>query len=502
MTMQLQGHQKYRLGELLGAGGMAEVYRGEIVGAEGFSRPVAIKRVLAEHSKNDVFAEMFINEARISSLLSHPNVVSVIDFDRDAEGCLFLVMELVPGKDLNQLIKGGGPLPLPVVLHVTCDILRGLGYAHDLVHEGKHLGIVHRDVSPHNVLVSWDGAVKVSDFGIAKAAAATDATRSGMLKGKVAYMSPEQAHQVPLDGRSDLFAVGIMLYQMLVGQSPFEGGSIGEVLAHILVQTPQPPSELRPDLPADVEAVTLRLLEKDRDRRFPSAREAIAALSSCAAASPQAADQLVALLRERYPGEAPAIPTHAAAAATVLETPMVLGGGLTPPAATASAQRPAGGTAPLPGLQVTPTPTAAGEAAPVAAPRRSVARMVAVAGSVAVAVFAVLLVALGRGDDLPSPTSAVQPAAVAAGSDAGVPAAERDIDAGPAEAPPAQPAASPDAAPTSTPAERKNPHRSHRSSRKHRNNDAGVSRSSPSDWDVPIGTQDPGRVPVKKRGNP
>ena len=210
------GSGKYRLDARLGGGGMAEVFLGSTVGAEGFSRKVAIKRVLGGFSDNRAFADMFVSEAQISSRLVHPNIVSVLDFDRDAEKRLFLVMELVEGKDLDALISTG-VLPFPVVVFVISEVLRGLGYAHDLPVGSDVRGVVHRDVSPHNVLLSWEGAVKVSDFGIAKARAASEATASEFIKGKPAYMSPEQANGQRLDGRSDLFAVGVMLWEMLVG---------------------------------------------------------------------------------------------------------------------------------------------------------------------------------------------------------------------------------------------------------------------------------------------
>src|SRR6185436_11069226 len=180
---------KYRLETRLGGGGMAEVFLGSMLGAEGFSRKVAIKRVLPGFSDNPAFAQMFVSEAQISSRLQHPNIVSVLDFDRDADGRLFLVMELVDGQDLDAL-NASGLLPLPVVIHVIAEVLRGLGFAHDLPTTSGLRGVVHRDVSPHNVLLSWEGAVKVSDFGIAKARAASEATASAFIKGKPAYMSP------------------------------------------------------------------------------------------------------------------------------------------------------------------------------------------------------------------------------------------------------------------------------------------------------------------------
>ena len=212
---------KYQVERPLGGGGMAEVFLARVHGAAGFSRRVAIKRILPGYSDHATFASLFVSEAQLSSQLTHPNIVSVLDFEHDAEHGLFLVMELVEGKDLSKLLETG-TLPTSLVIYLVAEVLRGLGYAHNLPAGDSELrGVIHRDVSPHNVLLSWEGAVKVADFGIAKSRAASNASASVVLKGKVNYMSPEQANSEPLDGRSDLFAVGVMLWEMLVGQSLF-----------------------------------------------------------------------------------------------------------------------------------------------------------------------------------------------------------------------------------------------------------------------------------------
>jgi serine/threonine-protein kinase len=295
---------KYRLDQRLGGGGMAEVFLASAIGAEGFSRKVAIKRVLPGFSDNEAFAQMFVDEAQISSQLVHPNIVSVLDFDRDDEQRLFLVMELVEGKDLDALLATG-LLPIPLVIYVIAEILRGLGYAHDLP-VGAHVrGVVHRDVSPHNVLLSWEGAVKVSDFGIAKARAASEATASIFIKGKPAYMSPEQANGQPLDGRSDLFAAGIMLWEMLVGRRLFVGDDTRATLAAVLFgQIPRPRS-LRGDVAKDLERVTMKLLERDLPARHATAEEAIAELLECTDAPKAGRELLTATLGERFADQAP-----------------------------------------------------------------------------------------------------------------------------------------------------------------------------------------------------
>jgi serine/threonine protein kinase len=294
---------KYRLDQRLGGGGMAEVFLGAMQGAEGFSRKVAIKRVLPGFSDNPQFSQMFVAEAQISSQLVHPNIVSVFDFDRDAEQRLFLVMELVEGKDLDALVSSG-LLPMPLVIFVIGEVLRGLGYAHDLPAGGNVRGVVHRDVSPHNVLLSWEGAVKVSDFGIAKARAASEATASVFIKGKPAYMSPEQANGQPLDGRSDLFAVGIMLWEMLIGRRLFVGEDTRSTLAAVLFgQVPRPRS-LRGDVPKDLERVTMKLLERDLGARYATAEAAIRDLLDCADAPKDGREILSRVLAERFPQHA------------------------------------------------------------------------------------------------------------------------------------------------------------------------------------------------------
>ncbi len=291
---------KYRLDQRLGGGGMAEVFLAQAMGAEGFQRRVAIKRVLPGYSDNAAFAQMFVDEARISSQLVHPNIVSVLDFDRDAEGRLFLVMELVEGKDLDALVATG-LLPVPVVIFIIAEVLRGLGFAHDLPVGAGMRGIVHRDVSPHNVLLSWEGAVKVSDFGIAKARAASEATASQFIKGKPAYMSPEQANGQPLDGRSDLFAVGVMMWEMLVGKRLFVAEDTRATIAAVLFgQIPRPRS-LRGDVPKDVERVVMKLLERDLPARYATAEQALADLLACSDAPRDGREVLVTALAERFP---------------------------------------------------------------------------------------------------------------------------------------------------------------------------------------------------------
>src|ERR1041384_162934 len=271
---------KYMIDRHLGGGGMAEVFLACTVGAEGFSRRVAIKRVLPGYSRNAQFATLFVAEAQLTARLQHPNIVSVLDFDRDHEGGLFLVMELVEGTDLEGLLATGA-LPFPLVIYVVTEILRGLAYAHDLPGEHGIRGIIHRDISPHNVLLSWQGAVKVSDFGIAKAREAPGATASLFIKGKPAYMSPEQARGEPLDGRSDLFAVGVMLFEMLCLHPLFRAETTAATLTRLLTARIPSPREVRSDIPEDLSRVVSTLLAREREQRFPNAHAALSALVAC-----------------------------------------------------------------------------------------------------------------------------------------------------------------------------------------------------------------------------
>lgn len=303
LTVTLNG--KYVLERRLGGGGMAEVFLAQTIGAEGFSRPVAIKRVLDGLSQDPLFAHLFVAEAQLSSLLQHPNLVSVLDFDRDADGRLFLVMELVNGVDLHALLLTG-PLPFSVVIHLAIEILRGLDYAHELpINEAGVRGLIHRDISPHNVLLSWEGAVKLADFGIAKARAATNASASVLIKGKPSYMSPEQVNGRPLDGRSDLFAVGVMMFEMLCSIHLFAGSTIEETLGQVLYREIPQVRDMRPDVPEDLSNVVASLLVRDRDHRMPSAEAAIAALVTCEKCPKAGREELIETMSQRFAGRAP-----------------------------------------------------------------------------------------------------------------------------------------------------------------------------------------------------
>jgi serine/threonine protein kinase len=274
-----EGSGKYRLDTRLGGGGMAEVFIASQHGAEGFSRRVAIKRVLPGFSDNPAFAQMFVEEARISSRLVHPNIVSVLDFDRDLERRLFLVMELVEGKDLDTLVQTG-TLPIPVVIYAIAEVLRGLGHAHDLPVGTDIRGVVHRDVSPHNVLLGINGVAKLSDFGLARARdRAASLTAPGTVKGKLSYLAPEVAFGKPNTVQSDLFGVGNILYETLVNERLFDGKSDVEIFKKIRACAIPPIHDRRGDVPTALGVVLETALAADPGQRYASASEFAAALS-------------------------------------------------------------------------------------------------------------------------------------------------------------------------------------------------------------------------------
>ncbi len=269
---------RYELVSQLGRGGMAETWRARLMGAAGVTKPVLIKKILPEYSRDRDFTAMFISEARITATLSHGNVAQVFDFG-EVDGEYFLAMEFVDGQPLNRLMKRArktGLPALPVVLatYTAIEMCRGLHYAHTRTDEaGEPLVIVHRDVSPDNVLISYEGQVKIVDFGIAKARALRDfKTQAGVVRGKYLFFSPEQARAEEVDARTDVWATGVVLYEMLCGRLPLEGPP--HVVMSRLVEGDFPaPRELRPDLPAELEDILMRALTVDPDARMQSCHE-------------------------------------------------------------------------------------------------------------------------------------------------------------------------------------------------------------------------------------
>src|SRR4051812_23823779 len=273
---------RYELLLPIAKGGMAEVWAARLHGTRGFQKVVAIKTILSGAIDDARMEEMFLVEAEIASKIHHPNVVGTIDLG-EHEGVLYLVMEWVDGESLNVLMQKAanhGGVPLAIGVNLIGQACQGLYAAHNLRDdEGALLGVVHRDVSPHNLLVTFTGTAKVVDFGIAKATSLASSTEVGEVKGKFAYMAPEQVRAQAVDARTDLFALGILLYQITTGKHPFRGESPAETLHNICAAgPPTAPSAFVTDYPVELEAVVLKALAKDPEQRFSSANEMLSAL--------------------------------------------------------------------------------------------------------------------------------------------------------------------------------------------------------------------------------
>jgi serine/threonine protein kinase len=268
---------KYEVIRQIAVGGMAELYLARTLGIEGFEKLVVVKRILPQYVTSASFVEMFLNEARLAATLHHPNVAQVYDIGLE-DGDYFFAMEYVHGEDLDHVAAAsdeqGVPISMDAALTLVAGLCAGLHYAHDKASpEGKPLQIVHRDVSPSNVLVSYDGAVKLVDFGIARASSRPGTTQGG-LKGKIAYMSPEQCQaKAQLDRRSDIYSVGTILYQLTTGRLPFVGETEYQVLSQIVKEDVPPPSKLVPSYPAALEQIVLRALARDPAARYATARD-------------------------------------------------------------------------------------------------------------------------------------------------------------------------------------------------------------------------------------
>ena len=268
---------KYTLLNRLAVGGMAEIFLARQEGLEGFEKTICIKRIRPHLSSQDNFLRMFLNEAKLAAQLNHPSIVQIYDLGRINES-FFIAMEHIPGRDMSRIIPKaeGAKIPFPMIyaLRIASSVCEGLYYAHTKTDAyGNPLHIVHRDITPENIIVTWDGTVKIVDFGIAKANTQIEQTQAGEIKGKLSYMSPEQAMGKSLDHRSDIFALGAVIYEWVTGYRLFTGENEMAILKSIIDGKIYPPSYFKEDIPEEVERILMRALEKDRDRRYQTAWE-------------------------------------------------------------------------------------------------------------------------------------------------------------------------------------------------------------------------------------
>jgi serine/threonine-protein kinase len=274
--------ERYAMGDPIAAGGMATVHIGRQRGHAGFARVVAIKRLLPHMASEPEFVSMLVDEARLASRIHHPNVVQTFDVVTD-RGEVFLVLEYVHGESLANLAtharQSKTPIPAPIVSAIVGGVLHGLHAAHEAVDErGLHLALVHRDVSPHNVVVGVDGVARLLDFGVAKAAGRLQTTREGQVKGKLAYMAPELLQRHDVTPLGDVYAAGVVLWECLANRRLFSAPTEAALLAQALVGLIDPPSKYVPKLPEEVDALVMKALARDPGQRFASAREMAQAL--------------------------------------------------------------------------------------------------------------------------------------------------------------------------------------------------------------------------------
>lgn len=274
---------RYRLVRRIGAGGMAEIWKAKVSGPAGFEKVLAIKRILPQHTADEDFVDMFIEEAKLAAQLHHPNIVQVFDFGMSDEQDYFIAMEYVAGPNLSalqkRLRKAGVQLPMEVALYIVQEACKGLAHAH-VARDGmgRPLGLIHRDVSPQNLLISYGGEVKITDFGIAKVADAATRTTEGQVRGKLSYMSPEQARVKPLDHRSDIFSLGVVLYDLITGDRLFSGRTSQEVFASVMNFTQLTQQQLSAIPPAAHELLKTALAI-DIEARYQSATQMEMAIS-------------------------------------------------------------------------------------------------------------------------------------------------------------------------------------------------------------------------------
>ena len=300
---------RYELKERIAIGGMAEIFLATLKGREGFARPLVVKRMLPMLAETPEAVKMFLDEAHLGAMLQHRNITSVIDLGQGIDKSYFLVMEFVDGPSLSSLLgycsKRNILLPPQLVAHICARVADGLHYAHTLLNPetSEPLHLVHRDVSPQNILLSKQGDVKITDFGVAKSERQEAVTRSGVVKGKLSYMAPEQLQGEHLDGRTDTFALGVVLYEALVLERLFKGKTDLETMNKILTWDPPPPSSLNPKVDPSLDAIVLKSLAKAPKDRYQSCSDFSFALDRWTreVGRPQTASSLSQWLKENAP---------------------------------------------------------------------------------------------------------------------------------------------------------------------------------------------------------
>jgi serine/threonine protein kinase len=286
-----RGGETTRLGSFeivrrLARGGMAEIFLARTSGPSGFEKLVVLKKILPKYAGKPKFVQLFLDEARLAASLDHPHIAQVYDIGM-SDGSYFFTMEYLHGQDMRAILhrtwRTGERFAIEHAVQVARHVASALHFAHDKQGpDGVSLGIVHRDVSPSNVIVTYDGATKLLDFGVAKTTARTVRTRTGALKGKISYMSPEQARGAPIDRRSDIYSLGIVLWEMITTQRLYRGENDLATLQLIITQPPKPPSSVRPDIPPELERIVLRALAQDPDERYATAEQLVTDLDELA----------------------------------------------------------------------------------------------------------------------------------------------------------------------------------------------------------------------------
>ncbi len=408
---------QYTLLERIAVGGMAEVWKARMKGVEGFQKTVAIKRILSHLTDSSDFVTMFIDEAKLAAQLNHTNIIHIYDLGKIGDD-YFIAMEFVDGKDLRTILNTArerqAALPMGLALLVASRLASALDHAHrQKDFEGRELGLVHRDVSPQNVLISFEGDIKLCDFGIVKAVTKASKTQMGALKGKLQYMSPEQAWGRPVDARSDIFSLGSLLFETLTGRRLFSGESEMSVLDAVREGRIQAPRDLDPRLPLEVNALVLKALARDPDDRFQSAgdmqREIDAILASLK--PPPSQRELSAFMHKLFGAEAKAQPAGAPAA--------------TPAAVPAAVPATAAATAAVPAAKaeipaVAPAPGATGADLEATGGKSNTLLYAGIAAAAVLAVVGFLLFGRGGGEapatapaaePTPGPAATTEPAA-------------------------------------------------------------------------------------------